>query len=223
MRFFLAVLLAASVALPLRAEPAPDPMNWFAGPAAPQLFAYELDDRGLSRYPYDRVDDYQSGASYQWWGRAARQSTDGSGLATHITTGLRTDGRLGGEFEWTHFASGAFDSQKRPDLVSLRSTADLSKSDDLTLEYGLGITALWADRTYAGIGFAFAAEKRLIEPATLYARWQPSLVAHLAPLNDLSAGIGVSWRWVGVEGGYRALLTSLRHEYGPEVALRIWL
>jgi len=221
MRFLLAALLLAAAALPALADPPSDPLNWLCGPVAPQCFAWDLDDRGLSRYPFDAVDDYQSGVPFQWWTSLGRQFTEGSRAATHLTAGLRHQGRLGGEFEWSHFQSGALHSVKRPDLISLRSTADLSNGDDLMLEYGFGMSVLWADRTYAGLGFSLSAEKRLSKPFTLYARWQPGLLAHTSLVDDLSAGIGASWRYVGAEAGYRALINGLGNEYGPEVSLRV--
>src|SRR5579885_302308 len=137
MRLLLAAAVLLAAAAPVLAAPQSDPMNWFCGPAAPQCFAYDLDDRGLPRYPYDKLDDYESGAAFQQWVRVARQTTEGSREAEHVSTGLRLPGRLGGTLEWTHFEQGAFGSTRRsPNLISLLSTADLSKDGALTLEYG---------------------------------------------------------------------------------------
>jgi hypothetical protein len=215
------LLLLAATAAPLRAEPPSDPLNWLGGPIAAHLFVLDMDDRGLPRWPHDAVDDIKNGAGLQWWSKFGRHFTEGSRQGSHLLTGFRTEGRIGAEFEFTHYDAGAFGSRKRPDLMSLRGTADLSRTDEWLLEYGFGITSLWAERTFFGISASFSLERRLRKPWTAYARYSPGLLAHTSLLHDVQVGVGANWKAIGVEAGYRALVNGLRNVYGPETSLRL--
>ena len=218
--------MAAAVfvlAAPVWAEPPSDPLNWLGGPIAPHLFALDLDDRGLPSYPFDPLNDAKSGVAANMSSRVSRQFTEGSRQALHVNGALRLESRLGVDFAWSRFDSGAFNLERRTDRLAMHATADLSERDGRFLEYGLGFTTLQSDQSLWGPSFELLGERRLAPPWTLYARYSLAFMNLGASHHELSAGVGPSWKRLGVEAGYRAFLNPLRNVYGPEIALKIWL
>jgi hypothetical protein len=218
-----AVSTPASPASARVPAPHPDATDWFAGPLAPHLMAWDMDDRGLSRWPFDPRDSYVNGATHQFWVKASHQFTEGDREANHIAAGLRLSGRLSGDFEYSKFRAGAFRFDRGADWFSAHGTADLSSDDLNTFEYGFGFATLQGDQSLWGPGVELRYERKLRAPWTLYLKYAPDLLSDGRFWHEMSAGVGPNWKRLGVEAAYRALLNPLRNSYGPELSLRIWL
>lgn len=214
---------AAPAAATTTPHPSPDATDWFAGPLAPHLMAWDMDDRGLERWPFDPRDGYLNGATHQVWVKAGHQFTEGGREANHIAAGLRLSLRLSGDFEYSKFRAGAFRFDRAPDWLSAHGTADLSVNDRDTVEYGFGFATLQGDQSLWGASLELRYERKLAAPWTAYLKYAPAFLSDGRFWHEMSAGIGPSWKRVGVEAAYRALLNPLRNSYGPEVSLRLWL
>ncbi|MDE2236735.1 MAG: hypothetical protein KGK30_02485 [Elusimicrobia bacterium] len=223
MRALLSALAALALAAPVLAVgPKPDITDWLAGPFAPHLMAWDMDERGLERYPFDPQDDYNNGQVWQVWQRVGHQFTEGGREANHVAAGLRLSERFGADLSYSKFRAGAFSSDRAPDWLSLHSTADLSTGNASTLEYGMGMATLQGQRSLWGFSLELRWERRLRKPWSLFLRYSPDLMSDGRLYHELSAGLGPSWGRFGVEAAYRALLNPLRDSYGPELALRLW-
>jgi hypothetical protein len=213
---------ALQAAAPAAAAPKakPDVTNWFAGPLKLHLDAFDMDGRGLERFPFDA---YNSGKTHQFWTRIGHQFTEGGRGANHLDAGLRLAGRLGASGTYSKFRAGAFNSYRAPDWLALRGTADLSSRTDRTWEYGFGFATLQGVETLFGASVELRHERRLAKPYTLHARYAPTLMANGRVFHEGGLGLGVNWKRLGADAGYRVLLNGLRNSYGPELALRLWL
>lgn len=212
----------AAAALPVP-HPSPDVTNRFFGPFWPFLDAYDMDSRGLMRYPFDPEDGYTNGKAYQVWTRVSRQFSEGSRGVNHAAGGLRLDQRLAGDFYYSKFRAGSFRFNRAADWLSAHATADLSAGDRTTFEYGFGFATLQGDRSLVGPSAEVKWERQLPAPWTLYGRYALNFLTDNRFWHEASIGAGPSWKRLGVEAGYRVLLNPLRNSYGPEVALRLWL
>src|SRR3569623_462191 len=105
----------AATAVP---QPHPDATDWFAGPLAPHLMAWDMDDRGLERWPFDPRDSFVNGDTHQFWVKAGHQFTEGNREANHIAAGLCFSDRLSGDFEYSKFRHGAFRFDRAADWFS---------------------------------------------------------------------------------------------------------
>ena len=191
-RSCLAAGLLLGLALPaLAAGPKPDATDWFAGPLAPHLMAWDMDERGLERYPFDERDGYNNGQSWQVWGRLGHQFTEGGREANHLAAGLRLDSRLGGDFYYSKFRAGAFSFGRGADLISLHATADLSVRNDVMLEYGIGLATLQGDRSLLGLSIEFRGERRLQKPWSVYLRYAPDFMGDGRFYHEVSIGAGL--------------------------------
>ena len=213
---------AASAAPAAVPHPHPDATDWFAGPLAPHLMAWDMDARGLERWPFDPRDGYVNGATHQFWLKAGHQFTEGGREAHHLAAGLRLADRLSADFEYSKFRAGAFRFDRAADWLSAHGTADISQDDANTFEYGFGFATLQGDQSLWGPGVEFRYERKLRAPWTMYLKYAPDLMSDGRFWHELSAGVGPSWKRIGVEAAYRALLNPLRDSYGPEVSLRLW-
>jgi hypothetical protein len=213
---------AAASQLP-QPHPSPDVTDWFAGPFAPYLRAWDMDDRGLARYPFDPEDSYNNGVGHQFWTRFSRQFSEGGRGLNHLAAGLRLSDRLGGDFYYSKFRPGSFHFNGAADWLSAHVVADLSVGDATTFEYGFGMATLQGDRSLIGPSAEFRLERRLDAPCTLYGRYALDYLTDGRLWHEASIGVGPSWKRLGAEVGYRLLLNALRNSYGPELSLRIWL
>jgi hypothetical protein len=223
-RFLLAAASALALCPAFAAElkPHPDVTDWFAGPLAPHLMAFDMDERGFARYPHDALDSYVNGASHQFWLRTGHQFEAGR-ESNHLDAGLRLSDRLAADFTYSKFHNGAFYFNHGADWFSAHGTADLTQDDLNTWEYGLGFATLQGDRSLWGPSLQGRWERKLPKPFTLYVRYAPTLLDDGRVWHELSAGLGANWKRIGVEAAYRTLLNPLRNSYGPELALRLWL
>lgn len=215
--------LAAWSAGPAQPEAKPDVTNWFAGPIKPHLDAYDMDERGLERFPFDAVNDYHNGKTHQLWTRFSHQLTEGGRGANHVDAGFRHAYRLGLAMTYSKFRAGAFNSYRAPDWLAARVVADLTKRKDRSLEYGFGMATLQGVKTLFGVSVELRGERRLSRPFSLYGRYAPTLMSDGRVFHEATLSAGPNWKRLGAELGYRALLNPLRNSYGPEFTLRLWL
>lgn len=218
-----ALLALVLCAAPAAAEVKTDWMNLFGGPAAPHLFAWDMDDRGLSRWPHDERDGIVNGAGWVLWTRAGHHWTEGKRSGSTVDAGLRLQGRLGGDVSWAQYGAGAFRNERRSEWYDAHATADLSTRDATTIEYGFGLASYQGDRPKNGVSVELRVEQRLAKPLTLFSRYAPALLGDGRVWHPMSAGFGVNYKRAGLDGGFRALLNPLGNVYGPEVGFRLWL
>ena len=215
----------------------------YLGPAAalgiivailPLMHAHEsLEPVGFHQFPYGNSEgnetelgepaDYASGQKpWSMALRASQQLTEGKRNAIHAGVAMRTQNRLGVDFNWSEYEEGALKSTKSSSYWNAHVTGNLAENPDHIAEWGIGMAGLDGRDNRLGGSFSLNIEWFPARPASLNARYQLGMLTDERAYHALSLEIGAVWRWLGVGAGYRAFLNPHRNSYGPEGSVRIW-
>ena len=188
----------------------------------PIAAAYSLPHIGFEQYPYDSSDGYGSGmrdAAFEL--RGSEQLVSPRSGATHGLFRARGAARLGWDVALSSYAGRSLGRSNRASYYNAHLTANYWQNGSSLFDFGFGAGGFDAQRTRFGPSLEMNYEIFPMYPWNGYARAESSLIG--GRLNgDLSAGIGASAAWVGLDLGYRAFLNPLRNAYGPEASLRFW-
>lgn len=150
------------------------------------------------------------------------QLIERGGRADHALGQLRTESRIGFDFQWSAYEARALQTFARSDIFAAHLTTSLLEREDFLFESGFGGATIQRDDSEFGASWVFNFEAFRKKPWILGARYVPSIYLDGRVFHELRAEAGAAWGRAALTAGVRALLNPLRNAVGPEASLKLW-
>jgi len=188
----------------------------------PYAYAFSLPHQGFTFYPYENDEGYGRGTRPV--AVSARTGVFFSQRGRNGEAGFlkaRGENRLGWDFYAAGFSRGSFGTNHRAGYYNGHITANYVQSRTALLEFGLGSASFQNPAARWGPSAELALDLFPAKPLSASLRYETAALRR-QEYHELTVEAGVSWRWIGMSTGLRALFVPGKDAYGPEAALRGW-